>query len=97
MFTRYPPYQVLICCEHRCAVYGLSQGSNWDVITYHFNVSAGGYAKRRDISAWGVHPVKLQMYIPILLFHPIELSFGHVTHGTQVHNLTSLQRERPSR
>jgi hypothetical protein len=25
MFTRYPPYQVLICCEHRCAVYGLDK------------------------------------------------------------------------
>jgi hypothetical protein len=60
----------------------LSQGSDWCVITYHFNVSAAGYAKRRDISVWEVHPVKLQMYIPILIFHPIELSFGHVTHGT---------------
>jgi hypothetical protein len=25
MFMRYPPYQVLICCEHRCAVYGLDK------------------------------------------------------------------------
>jgi hypothetical protein len=25
MFTRYPPYQVLICCEHHCAVYGLDK------------------------------------------------------------------------
>jgi hypothetical protein len=39
---------------------------------YHFNVSDGGYAERWDISAWGVHPVKLQMYVPILVFYPIE-------------------------
>jgi hypothetical protein len=25
MFTRYPSYQVLICCQHCCAVYGLDK------------------------------------------------------------------------
>jgi hypothetical protein len=25
MFMQYLPYQVLICCEHRCAVYGLDK------------------------------------------------------------------------
>jgi hypothetical protein len=25
MFTYYEPYQVLLCCEHRCAVYGLDK------------------------------------------------------------------------
>jgi hypothetical protein len=29
MFTQYPSYQVLICCEHRCAVYGLDKHLEW--------------------------------------------------------------------
>jgi NAD+ kinase len=45
----------------------LSQGAKWYVITYHLIVSARNYAYGGDISESGVHTIKLQEYIPLLV------------------------------
>ena len=60
----------------------LTQGALWYVITYHFFVSAEKYAYGGYILEPGVYPIKLQEYIPFLVYSRNYSKFRHITQHT---------------